>query len=273
VTAAAPPRSGARARFKARAWITVGLAGLALAGCTQTGDFGRPRPGLASKSLAVTGSISAIVRGEPVSLFPFTDDEQEMRNRAWRFLMPAHERSWFEHTLAELTRTRVLPASVHPADHTAYHDALATEAARSPASRYRRLSEDIQADDRLIEPFSRVAARVAGADRVRLRSLPHVGDLEPGDVAGAVARVAENRCLVAWVRAEWLARSASYRFALEHLVIESPQGQAIPTERALARFEAHLAAAGAAPVALEACAGDAVVPLPTAAVEQVVISK
>ena len=210
--------------------------------------------------LAVAGSVSAALRGEPVSSYPFTDDERELRQRAWRFLMPAHERSWFDRALAELTRSRLLPPWAHPTDHTAYHRALATQPARSPASRYRRLSEDIQADGVLIEPFLGVAARVASADGVRLRTLAYVRDLGESALHAAVARVAENRCLVAWVRIELDRRSSSYRFALEHLTIETPQSQAIPAERVLARFEAHLASLGADPVALEACAGDAVLP-------------
>ncbi len=259
VVAAADARATApRSTIRARA--AVALMGLGLAGCVETGDFGRPRMGAAQDALAVTGSISATLRDEPVSPFPFTDDEQELRQRAWRFLMPAHERSWFERALAELTRTRVLPRSAHPADRTAYHRALATGPARSPASRYRRLSEDIQADDKLIEPFVRAAARVGAADAIRLRSLAYVRDLVEGDVAAATARVAENRCLAAWVKAEWHERSASYRFALEHLLIEAPQGQAVPTERALARFEAHLETTGTAAVAPEACAAALVVP-------------
>jgi hypothetical protein len=76
----------------------------------------------------------------------------------------------------------------------------------------------------------------------------------------ATARVAENRCLAAWAAAAWQARSASYRFAVEHLLIESPQAQAVPTERALARFDAHLATVGTAPNVLEACDGVVVLP-------------
>ena len=236
----------------------VGLIAISLAGCVQTGDFGRPRPGVAADGLAVTGSISASLRGEPVSPFPFTEDEQEMRQRAWRFLMPAHERSWFERALAELTRTRALPAAVHPADPAAYGRALAGEPARSPVSRYRRLSEDLQADHALVAPFIRTAARVSAADQVRLQSFPHVRSAADWDLAAAAARVAENRCLAAWVAAEWHRRALSYRFALERLLIETPQAQAVPTERALARFEADLAALSA-PL-IESCAADIAAP-------------
>lgn len=239
----------------------VGLVALLLAGCVQTGDFGRPRAGVAADGLAVTGSVSASLRGELVSPFPFTDDEQEMRDRAWRFLMPAQERSWFERALAELTRTRILPAVAHPADPAAYGHALAGEPARSPASRYRRLSEDIQADHALVAPFIRTATRVAAADQVRLRSFPYVRGPDDWDLAGAAARVAENRCLAAWVAAEWHRRAASYRFALERLLIETPQAQAVPTERAIARFDADLAAIRGAPP-IESCAGDVAAPSP-----------
>jgi hypothetical protein len=236
--------------------IVAGSVGAALAGCAETGDFGRPRPTIASEFvLPVTGSIVAEARGEPVSVYPFTDDEKELRRRAWRFLMPAHERSWFERMLADLTRTRLLPASAHPTDRSAYHRALAAGPALSPASRYRRLSEDVHSDDKLIEPFIQVAARVAIADAVRLRSLTYVRDLSEDQVREAAARVVENRCLFAWVRAELDQRAVSYRYALEHLVIETPQGEAMAAERTLAKLETHLAALAETPSALPTTAG------------------
>jgi hypothetical protein len=224
-----------------RAAIAAGFLGAALAGCVETGDFGRPRASFVSEHvLPFTGSIVAGMRGELVSFSPYTDDEKELRQRAWRFLAPAHERLWFERQLAELTRTRILPASAHPSDPSAYHGALVSERARSPASRYRRASEDMQADDKLIEPFLRVAERVAAADLVRLRSLAYVRYLNADQLQAAVARVAENRCLAAWVRTEIKKRAASYRYALEHLVIESPQEEATAAERTLLKLEAHV---------------------------------
>ena len=213
---------------------------LALAGCTETGDFGRPKPSLWNDViLPAAGSHAAMARGESVSRYVYTDDEDELRDRAWRFVMPAHERSWFERIIANLVRTRVLPAHLQPADRTTYHHALMGGSFRSPASRYRRLSEDAIADLQLIGPFTALAARVIATDRVRLRSLAHVRDLDEAQVHHAVARVAENRCLIAWVRVETLARLESYRYALEHLLIEAPQSEAIAAERALAGLGAH----------------------------------
>jgi hypothetical protein len=211
-----------------------------LAGCTETGDFGRAKPSFWNEVvLPAAGSHAAMARGESVSRYVYTDDEDELRDRAWRFVMPAHERSWFERIIANLVRTRVLPAHLQPADPTTYHHALMGGSFRSPASRYRRLSEDAIADLQLIGPFTALAARVIAADRVRLRSLAHVRALDEAQIYHAVARVAENRCLIAWVRVETLARLESYRYALEHLFIEAPQNQAIAAEHALAKLGAH----------------------------------
>lgn len=215
------------------------LLGAGLGACAQKGDFGRAAPGAWNDALGATGALARTVRDEPASGFAFTDDEREQRDRAWRFLMPAQERTFLDGLLANLTRTGILPASWRPADPAIYRDALTGTAFRSPASRYRRLSEDAVADARLIPAFAAVAARVAAADGVRLRGLAHVRTLEADEARQAALRVAENRCLVAWVRFEAGARATAYAYALEHLVIEAPQGEAIPAERALAGLAAQ----------------------------------
>jgi hypothetical protein len=235
---AAPDRSPA-ARLLRRGAPSGALLAFALAGCIETGDLGRPKPSALNEIfLPSAGSLAAQVRGEPVSLYVYTDDERELRDRAWRFLMPAHERSWFD-AIINLVRTRVLPAELQPGDRGTYYHALVGEPFRSPASRYRRLSEDAVADLKLIGPFAAVAVRVIAADAVRLRGLAHVRDLAEVQVEDALARVAENRCLIAWVRYETLARLDAYRYALERLLIEAPQGEAVAAERSLAKLAAH----------------------------------
>jgi hypothetical protein len=232
---------------------------LALGACVERGDFGRVKTHSAwNEAVSAAGTLSAAARGAPVSRFAFTDDEEEMRGRAWRFLTPAQDRRWFDHVVAELVATRIVPPEAFAEDITAYHRGLLAADARSPASSYRRLGEDAMADARLIEPFASVASRVLAADGVRLRSLAHVQSLAPADIANAEARVAENRCLIAWVVAGLGSRQRTYRYALEHLVIETPQADAVPVEGAmqvLGRTRKVLDGLGIGPLDGVACAG------------------
>ncbi|GJE17662.1 hypothetical protein AIGOOFII_2378 [Methylobacterium marchantiae] len=214
---------------------------LLLSACAQEGDFGRPAPSAWNSLVATTGTVAARYRNEPASYFPFTDDERTLRDRAWRFLMPAAEREAFIDILANLTRTRVLPPNWRDDDVTTYHAALISGSFRSPVSRYRRLSDDITADARLIPLFVATAARVADADTLRLRSLPFVKSLDDENIRQAAMRVAENRCLVAWVRLETGVRSERYRYALQHLVIEVPSVEGVSAERSLAGLDGRRA--------------------------------
>lgn len=247
--------------WRARGPVAAGLAlcGVLLGGCVERGDFGRVKSHSTWNGLLeTTGSVAAASRGEPASPYGYTDDERELRDRAWRFLVPAHEYAWFERALAELAATRLLPPGVRGGDPTVYHRALLSEGAVSPASRYRRLSEDAAADARLLPKLADVARRVFTADAVRLGALNHAATVSPADIAGAEARVAENRCLVSWIAFGLETRIAEYRYALEHLVIETPQNQAIPAERSLAFLEAQrpaLARFDVPPLASTLCAG------------------
>jgi hypothetical protein len=205
------------------------------------GDFERPKASVWNDLvLPATGSLAARVRGEPVSRYAYTDDEEELRARAWRFVMPARERPRFDAALANLLRNRVLPLSLRQASRTAYYHALMRSAFRSPASRYQRIAQDSLADLGLVGPFVALATRVMAADEVRLRGIAYVPDLARSEIDDALARIGENRCLIAWVRLETYARVQSYRFSLQRLVVEAPQSEAVPAGQALADLETHV---------------------------------
>lgn len=222
---------------------------LVLSACSDTGDFGRPRPGVWNDViLPITGSIAARERGEAVSDFPLTDRENELRDRAWRFVMPAAERSTFDTLLADYVRARVLPRSARPFDITAYYTALVDQPFASPASRFRRIGEDAEFDARLIGPFGAVAEEVLSADAARWKALHVAPGVAPAEAADARARILENRCLIAWVRQALDERTASYRYALDHGFIAMPQGEAVPAERAIRILSAQRVALAGLPV-------------------------
>ena len=212
----------------AAAILACALAG----GCAQRGDFGRPQSSAMSE-------LVAPVQGRTRSAAPFTDDEEEMRDRAWRFLMPAKERWAFDDEMAMLANAEVLDHPLDSADQ--YRDALLGEAFRSVASRYARIAADAAADHALIRPFADVSARVEAADRVRLRTIDHIASLDAADIVSARRRVRENRTLALTVCHRLRQRLVTYRLALEHLTVAAPQREAIQAERALIALE-HAAA-------------------------------
>lgn len=213
---------------------SLSLALLGLAACAQTGDFGRPAPNVVNDTLApLAGREIARVRGEPVSSYRQTDDEGLMRNLAWGVVMPPLDEQWRARTLVELRRTRILPANRARIDKASYVETLLSIDFRSSRARYARLKEDIDADILRIEPFFQVAARVVEDDRVRARAAERVPELRPDERDNVDARIDENRVLIAWVRQSFEERIVTYRYALDRLVLETPDRAAIDVEASL----------------------------------------
>ncbi|MCJ2090232.1 hypothetical protein MKK88_30230 [Methylobacterium sp. E-005] len=210
-----------------------------LAACTQSGDFGRPRTGVWNGLIDTTGSFSTHDRGRLLLDSGLTDDEQALRDRAWRFVQPASTFSAFQDLLLGLASAHAMPPTWRFEEIGAYYDALTAEPSRSPVSRYRQLGDDATADARLIPFFTALAARVIDADAARLRSLPFAKTLDVADVRDAAQRVAENRCLIAWVRIEAGLRLARYRFALEHLFAAAPAPESVSAERSIMMLAAR----------------------------------
>jgi hypothetical protein len=220
-------------------FLPAGTALAMLAACTQGGDFGRPRTSVWNGLIDTTGSFSTHDRGRLLLDSGLTDDELTLRDRAWRFVQPATTFAAFQDALLGLATAHATPATWRFDQIGAYYDTLTAEPSRSPVSRYRQLSDDAVADARLIPLFTALAARVIDADAARLRSLPYATTLDANDVRTAAGRVAENRCLIAWVRVEAGLRLARYRFALEHLFAAAPAREAVSAERSLAMLAAR----------------------------------
>ncbi|PKR88935.1 hypothetical protein CXZ10_12525 [Pleomorphomonas diazotrophica] len=233
------------------------LVMIAVAACGRpTGDFGRAEPSfLHDKLLPAAGNLVAEHgRKEPVSRFPLTDDEIELRNRAWAFVRAPHVRDWWLDTLVEGERTRILPILkggsapsaeivamfpeialplLAPAyDRSRYHRYLLSDGRISTETLWTRVIDDARADTMLIPPFCDVAARVRRADVERLGALRRQRIVEAGLHDGAEARVWENEETIAWVWQALGYRAASYRYAIDHFQVEAPSGQLFAANRA-----------------------------------------
>jgi hypothetical protein len=226
--------------------------GLALAGCSG-GDFGRTRDDFRNDDMhrwlgaEATGSV-----GLKASQFQLTDGERQLRDQAYPVIEPPHSRPAWKavfgeyQVLASPWRQKVV------FDRTAYGRQLIDEPHRSDASRYSLLIDDVRDDVTRFEPFYATAARVLDLDRKRNASLAHVSQLSPRERADAVARMEENTLIVQWVQQCQERRISSYRWALERLVVQGPDGMAAEADRLINELAAL---AASPPVMIQPVAG------------------
>ncbi len=215
--------------------LILGIAvAIAAAGSGHAGDFGRPKPSL------LDGLFPPQFWKGPVtgySSFPLTNLEEELRDRSYVLIRPNEPRGKWNIYIAGFQIAHLLPPAFDGHDHTEYARMLLWTPARSEASSYNRLIEDMGSDGRLIGPFAAVACTVADLDAKRERSLAYVSELSEGESGNAFGRIRENRMITAWVQRALHWRVASYRYALERLVIAVPSPLAVDAERALTRFQ------------------------------------
>jgi hypothetical protein len=224
-------------------------AALATPAAAQIGDFGRPKPSL------LEGLIPKQFWQGPVtgySVYPLTDLEEELRDRSWVLIRPNEPRGRWNIYIAGFQLAHLLPPSMTYFDVTEYGRMLLSTLARSEASSYNRLIEDMASDGALVAPFVTTACTVWDLDNKRQQSLAYVNALTADETANALGRMGENRMITAWVQRALHWRAASYRYALERLVIAVPSRMAVDAERMLRSFEGILLQADPA---LTRCAG------------------
>src|SRR5579871_5539241 len=246
-------RQRARAgRRSAAASLAVAFAlALALGGCAG-GDFGRTRADMRSDDMHrwVGDEATASVGVKP-SQFQLTDDERMLRDFAYPLIEAPHTRPEWKGVFGDYTP---LPApwrrEIH-FDRTAYGRLLIDEPHRSHSSRYAQLMEDVRDDLTRIEPFFQVADRVLDMDSKRNQARSIVSTLSPRENDDVTARITENALVVKWVQHCLQQRAASYRWALERLVLQAPDPMVADTDRLIVQLEAMTAprvAAGGAVV-------------------------
>jgi hypothetical protein len=215
---------------------------LALLGGCANGDFGRLRPSLVHDDIhAWMGPATASAYGVPASPHALTDGERKLRDLAYPLIEPPYDRNKWYSVLGEYGFLRALPSSGWDFDRTTYGERLLSTPYRSATTRYAQLIEDIRNDVTRIGPFFATARRVLDLDRKREKSLAFVSALTESERANALSRVGENALIVDWVCRSLTQRAASYRFALERLVIATPSPMAVDAERALTLMQRRIA--------------------------------
>lgn len=221
--------------------ILLAAIGASLAACSG-GDFGRTRADMRSDDmhrwlgLEATGSL-----GLKASQFQLTDAERQLRDLAYPMIEPPLSRPAWKSVFGDY---KTLPSPWHQKivfDRTMYGRTLIDEPHRSHSSRYAQLIEDVRNDTARFEPFFASAIRVIDLDKKRNASMARVSELSPREREDAVARMQENSLIVQWVQQCLEQRVASYRWALERLVIQAPDGMAADADRLIGELAAQTA--------------------------------
>ncbi|HAT87813.1 MAG TPA: hypothetical protein DCS30_18885 [Rhizobiales bacterium] len=210
-----------------------------IAACTSsTGDLGRPeKPGIGEGVLSALGRQRARMNSELVSSFNATDEETEMRNKAWVLIYPPHATDWTSaglrdflphnfsfglHVFTEAQRLRLTPAIDEAFDSRMYYDILRAKNYLSHHTRYDRVIDDIEKDREALATFLPAARKVVEMDEHRMQALGRLADMRPGEMQGAYARVDENRRFIGWVWRALQNRMRAYAHAIKRLEVETP---------------------------------------------------
>jgi hypothetical protein len=213
---------------------------LALAACARpTGDFGRAQSSiLHDEVMPAIGNARA--QG---SSFNLADEEVEMRDRIWRYLVAPHAYDWFGNVAVEFQRTRILPMSNKRLDERKYYDWLHGERFASSRVRYTRVEEDVIADVGMVPPTFAAICAVIELDRQRGIASNSISGLEDEVSLNAAKRHAENREAINWFVRSLRHRYESYGYALNHLLVETPHEEAITLNEKLSVMAIHVEAA------------------------------
>ena len=225
-------------RIFTRILALVLVSGL-VAACVSrpVGDFGRAQPGvLHDQVMPAIGSKVAANRGEPVSNLNQTDQEREMHDRTWRFLIAPHSRDWMFDTNTELQRTRIGAAKDHQYGPERYYAFLRTTHYQSSPTRYNSVGRHILADIDTLPTTFRAICAVEEVDRQRRIALAELPGIEPSVAANVQARYVENRWHIDWFVRALNYRYQSYAYALDHLLVETPHEQSMAVDENLRRL-------------------------------------
>ncbi len=212
---------------------------LLLAGCGLDGDFGEVNPARVGNDIHDWIGRDTIDR-KPISPseFALTDEERALRDLAYPLIQPPYERQKWDQVAREYGVIRTSPVEAN--DRSSYINHLMAMPDRSQSVRYARLIDDVRNDLTRLPQFYEAVTKVLDLDEKRRKSMAYVSQLGQLEKANVLNRIRENARVVARVDASLTHRAASYRFALEHLVIAAPSPQAIEAERAVNQLHAEI---------------------------------
>ena len=221
-----------RLRLQNISSILIPLGFSLLLGACSGGDFGRVRQDVLNDDMhSWLGSEATASIGLRPSQFQLTESERLLRDLAYPLIEPPRSRPGWKSVFGDY---KPIPSPWRQKtifDRTAYGRQLIDEPHRTHASRYAQLMDDVRDDLVRFDPFFTSAGQVIDLDKKRKASLKFVSELTPRERDDTIARMEENALIIQWVEQCLQQRVASYRWALERLVIHAPDNTAADVDR------------------------------------------
>lgn len=231
----APPTERSAAVAKQRLRLLMALAGLllpALAHAQQLGDFDRKKPGVLNDDvLPALEYFGKVLTNQPHSTFALTAVEEEMHNRVWRFLVAPQSKGWAFEYGPDIRKARA-DASPSPGTEK-YYRWLSRADYESAAGRYGTLHMHVEADVATAGPVFDAICAVIEVDRRRELAASELTTIDAATLKNQRGRAAENLAYEDRFVAALTFRYASYSYALDHLLVETPDPRARDVDASL----------------------------------------
>jgi hypothetical protein len=202
------------------------LAALPVVGCAPAADFGRRPSGVVEERIVpATGSVAARLRGDPVSRFALTDEEQRFRAGAHALIAAPDILGPIAGIGPRLREARWLSGTTESMPYNTYYRKLMWTGFASSEGRLSRFIGDMEKDIAAMVPFRAQAQAVLAGDALRRQMLDAPSGLTPRARRSAEARIQENLMVIESVLSALYWRGHAYAYALEHLAVETPTGR------------------------------------------------
>ena len=192
----------------------------------QLGDFGRVKPGVINDDiLPALDYLGKFLTNQPHSSFNLTDEEDEMHDRVWRFLVAPHAKDWAFEYGWEIHEARTGNPQALSLDR--YYYWLSDARYASSRARYNAIGEHVAWDLGTLPKVFHVICVVIDIDRQRAVAAEGVANLELQMIKEQRGRAAENDAYVTRFVGALGYRYASYDYALNHLLVATPHHEAL----------------------------------------------
>lgn len=234
------PRPARSRRFAIATAVAMTAAAATLGGCAS-GDFGRTRDSAKNDDMhRWLGAEANASRGMAPSQFQLTELERQLRDQAYFFIEPPRSRPAWKSVFGDYQPSPAPWRQQAAFDRTGYGRLLIDEPHRSHMSRYNVLMDDVRSDLTRLDPFFISAARVNDLDRKRHEAFKLVSGMTPQERDDALARMKENAAIVRWAEIALEQRVALYQWALQRLVLQTPDNMAADADRLIAELASRL---------------------------------